>query len=147
MWSSGQSSWVQIKRSRVRFPALDLGTLSLVSTIEELLGRNSSGPGVEIREYGSGDPLRRPCDTLSPQNLALTSPTSCGRSVGIVRLRTKATEFFCLMKSARVVETLLGRDDVSHWLKALHHGHVLNIIGIRAEAQLERLHVYMSSER
>jgi hypothetical protein len=25
--------------------------------------------------------------------LALTSPTSCGRSVGIVRLRTTATEF------------------------------------------------------
>ena len=29
---------------------------------------------------------------LYPQKLALTSPTSGGRSVGIVRLRTKATE-------------------------------------------------------
>jgi len=28
-----------------------------------------------------------------PQKLALTSPTSGGRSVGIVRVRTKATEF------------------------------------------------------
>jgi hypothetical protein len=32
--------------------------LSLVSTIEELLGRNSSGSGLENREYGHGDPLR-----------------------------------------------------------------------------------------
>jgi hypothetical protein len=31
--------------------------------------------------------------TLYPQKLALTSPTSGGRSVGIVRSRTKATEF------------------------------------------------------
>jgi len=30
---------------------------------------------------------------LYPQKLALTSPTSGGRSVGIVRMRTKATEF------------------------------------------------------
>ena len=33
---------------------------------------------------------------LYPQKLALTSPTGGGRSVGIVRSRTKATEFsFC----------------------------------------------------
>ena len=30
---------------------------------------------------------------LSPQKLALTSPTGGGRSVGIVRVRAKATEF------------------------------------------------------
>ena len=30
---------------------------------------------------------------LHPQKLALTSPTGGGRSVGIVRARTKATEF------------------------------------------------------
>ena len=30
---------------------------------------------------------------LYPQKLALTSPTAGGRSVGIVRVRTKATEF------------------------------------------------------
>jgi len=33
---------------------------------------------------------------LYPQKLALTSPTGGGRSVGIVRKRTKATEFVCL---------------------------------------------------
>jgi len=31
---------------------------------------------------------------LYPQKLALTSPTGGGRSVGIVRVRAKATEFF-----------------------------------------------------
>jgi hypothetical protein len=52
--------------------------------------------GLENREYGRGDPLRWPRDTLYPQKLPLTSPTSGGRSVGIVRLRTKATEFVIL---------------------------------------------------
>jgi hypothetical protein len=40
-----------------------------------------------------GNPLRWPRDTLYLQRLALNSPTSGGRSVGIVRSRTKATEF------------------------------------------------------
>jgi len=31
--------------------------------------------------------------SLYPQKLALTSPTGGGRSVGIVRVRTEATEF------------------------------------------------------
>jgi hypothetical protein len=34
---------------------------------------------------GRGDSLRWPRDTLYPLNWALTSPTSGGRSVGIVR--------------------------------------------------------------
>jgi hypothetical protein len=37
---------------------LKRGLLGLVSTVEELLGRNSSGSSIEIREYGRGDPLR-----------------------------------------------------------------------------------------
>jgi hypothetical protein len=74
---------------------LERGPLSLVSTTEELLGRNSSGSGLESREYGRRDPSRWPRGTLYPQKkLALTSLTSDGLSVGIVRLRTKATEFF-----------------------------------------------------
>jgi hypothetical protein len=65
--SSGQSSWLPIQMSRVLFPALPdflrssgsgTGPLSLVSTTEELLGRTSSGSGLENREYGPGDPLR-----------------------------------------------------------------------------------------
>jgi hypothetical protein len=37
--------------------------------------------------------LRWPRNPLYPQKLVLTSPTSGGHSVGIVRLRTTATEF------------------------------------------------------
>jgi hypothetical protein len=68
-----------------------------VSTTEELLGRKSSGSGLEKREYGSRDPLRSPRNILYPQKLALTSLKSGGRSVGIVRSRSKATEFVCFV--------------------------------------------------
>jgi hypothetical protein len=96
LWSSGQSSWLQIRRSQVRFPGttrkkvvgLGRGPLSLVSSIEELLGGNSSGSGLESRDYDRRDPLRY------LQKLVLTSPISDGRSVGIVRSRTKATWVF-----------------------------------------------------
>jgi hypothetical protein len=37
---------------------LERGPFTLVNTIEELLGRKSSGFGIENREYGLGDPLR-----------------------------------------------------------------------------------------
>jgi hypothetical protein len=49
-------------------------------------------PGLENPKYGRGDPLRSPRDTLYPQKLTLTPPTRGGRSVGMVRSRTKATE-------------------------------------------------------
>jgi hypothetical protein len=62
---------------------LERGPLSLVSTTEELLDRNSSGSCLENREYGHRDPSRWPRGTLYPQKLAITSPTSGGRSVGI----------------------------------------------------------------
>jgi hypothetical protein len=67
---------------------LELGPLSLVNTTEELLGRKSSGSGLETREYG-----RWITPPLHPQKLALTSPKSGARSVGVVRSRTQATEF------------------------------------------------------
>jgi hypothetical protein len=73
---------------------LERGPLSLVSTIEELLEKKkSSGSGLEIQEYSRRDPLRRPRDIpLSAEKkkkekkLGLNSPTSGGRSVGIVFL-------------------------------------------------------------
>jgi hypothetical protein len=66
---------VNVGNKWVRFPGttkkkvvgLERGPLSLVSTTEEL---------------------------LDPQKLAITSPTSGGRSVGIVRSRTQTMEFF-----------------------------------------------------
>jgi hypothetical protein len=47
------------------------------------VGIHCPSSGLEVREYGHKD----------PHKLALTSPTSGGRSVGIVRSRTRATEF------------------------------------------------------
>jgi hypothetical protein len=47
---------------------------------------------LENREYGRRDQSRWPNGILYPQKLALTSPTSCGSSVGIVGSRTQATE-------------------------------------------------------
>jgi hypothetical protein len=99
--SSGQSFWLQIQRSGFdswryqmfwEVVGLERGPLSLVNTTEELLERKSSGSCLERREYDRRDPLRWPRGTLHPQKLALTSLTSGGRSVGIVRSRTKATE-------------------------------------------------------
>jgi hypothetical protein len=66
---------------------------SLVSTIEELLERKSSGSGVENRNYCRRDPSHSPRGALHPQKLALSSLTSGGRYVGIVPSRTHATKF------------------------------------------------------
>jgi hypothetical protein len=63
------------------------------SSYLHMLRRKISGSCLDSREYGHRDPSRWPRDTLYPQKLALTSPTSGGRSVGIVRSRTHATEF------------------------------------------------------
>jgi hypothetical protein len=75
---------------------LERGPLSLVSTTEELLGSKCSGSGLEFREYGLGI---RHADHVVPsicKKLALTSVTNGGRAVGIIRLRTAATEVFYL---------------------------------------------------
>jgi hypothetical protein len=69
---------------------LERGTLSLVSTIEELLGRKISVSGVKNREYGRRDPLCWPCNTLYPQTLGQTS-----RQAAVARgLRPQS--LFCL---------------------------------------------------
>jgi hypothetical protein len=77
----------------------------LKSYLEEII----AAPGLENREYGRGDPLRRPRDILYPQKLALTSPTCGGRSVGIVLLRTKTMEdyfgvwyYMCMSEELKV---------------------------------------------
>jgi hypothetical protein len=69
---------------------LERGPLSLVSTTEELLEIKSNGSVYKIEITAVGDPPRLARGTLYPQPLALTSTTSGGRSVGIVRSRTKA---------------------------------------------------------
>jgi hypothetical protein len=70
---------------------LERGPLSLLRTTEELLEGKVAGPVKKTEINDRGDPLRWPRDILYPQKLVLTSPTSGGRSIGIVRSRTKAT--------------------------------------------------------
>jgi hypothetical protein len=65
-----------------------------MSTIEELIERKSSGSGLENRDYGRKGLTTDYATNLYPQKLALTSPTSDGVSVRIVRSRTKATQLF-----------------------------------------------------
>jgi hypothetical protein len=102
LWSSGQSSWLQSQRSGFDFQryqifwevvGLERGPLSLVSKIEELLVRKSSGSGLKNRKHGLRDPSPWPRGILYSEKLAVTSLTSGGRSVAIVRSRTDATEF------------------------------------------------------
>jgi hypothetical protein len=68
---------------------LKWGSLSLVRIIEELLERKSSCSGQENRINDRGGSVALTTRHLYPQKLALTLPTSGGRSVGIVRLWTK----------------------------------------------------------
>jgi hypothetical protein len=106
LWPSAQSSWLQIQRSGFdsqlyqifwEVMGLERGPLSLVSTIEELIERKSSCSSLENREYGRKDLLCWPRSTLYSQKLALSSPKSGGRSVGIIRSPTQATEFVFLV--------------------------------------------------
>jgi hypothetical protein len=101
-WSSGQSSWLQIQSSGFdsrcyqifwQVVGLERGSLSFVSTIEELIERKRDGFSLENPGYGRRDPPRWLRDTLYPQQLVLTSLTSAGRSIGIVCSRTEATVF------------------------------------------------------
>jgi hypothetical protein len=67
LWSSGQSSWLQIQRSGFDYRlyqifwevvGLKRGPLSLVSTIEELPEKKSSGSKSKNWDYGLADPPR-----------------------------------------------------------------------------------------
>jgi hypothetical protein len=103
MWPTGQSSWLQIQRLEFdsrrynifwEVVGLERSPLSLASTTEELLERKSSCSVLENLKYGRRDRSRWPRGTLYPQKLTLTSPSSRGRSVGIVCSRIQVTEFF-----------------------------------------------------
>jgi hypothetical protein len=102
LWSSGQSSWLQIRRpgfdsrhyqNKNKVVGLERGPLSLVSTTEELLDRNVAAPVWKTENTVVGI---HHADQVAPfirKKLAITSPTSGGRSVGIVRSRTQTMEF------------------------------------------------------
>jgi hypothetical protein len=67
LWSSGQSSWLQVQRSVFDFRryqifweviGLERDPLILMGTIEELLERKSTVSSLENREYPRRDPRR-----------------------------------------------------------------------------------------
>jgi hypothetical protein len=79
--------------TRKKVVGLERGPLSLVSTIEELLDRKVAAHIYKTENMAVGI---RHADHVAPsirKMLAITSPTSGGRSVGIVRSRTQTMEF------------------------------------------------------
>jgi hypothetical protein len=123
LWSSGQSSWLQIQRSRFysrryqifwKVVGVERDPLSLLSTIEELLERKSRDSGLESREYVRRNSSLWPRGNLYPQKLALSSSTRCGRLVCIVHSRTQATEsvFVCFAPKCCIVFPLSLASDL-----------------------------------
>jgi hypothetical protein len=86
--------------------SLEPGPLSLVNTTEELRGRENSGSGLENKNTAVGICCADHATPSIRKKLALASPTSGGRSVDIVRPRTKTTEFvlFCFLWFQRLSE-------------------------------------------
>jgi hypothetical protein len=101
LWSSGQRSWMQIQRagfdSRQCQISRDVVCLERGALIIEYnwgdTWKKNCGFGLQNRDCGRVDPSRWPRGILYPQRLTLPSPTSGGRSVGIVRSWTQAMEF------------------------------------------------------
>jgi hypothetical protein len=103
LWSSDQSSWLQIQRSGFdsrryqifwEVVGLERDPLSLMIQLRSFLEEKVAAPVKKTKVTAVGYPSRWPRVTLYPQKLALTLPTSGGSSVSIVLSRTQATEFF-----------------------------------------------------
>jgi hypothetical protein len=72
---------------------IERGPLNLLSTTEELVDRKVAAPVYKIENTAV---WIRHADHVAPsirKKLAITSPTSGSRSVGIVRSRTQTKEF------------------------------------------------------
>jgi hypothetical protein len=101
LWSSGQSSWLQIQRPgfdsqhyQKKISGFGTGCTQPREYNWGATWHKSSSSCLENRKYGRRDPSRWPRGTLYPQKLAITSPTSGGLSVGVVLSRSQAMEFF-----------------------------------------------------
>jgi hypothetical protein len=68
-----------------------------VSTTEELLDRKVAAPVYKTENTAVGISHADHVAPFIPKKLAITSPTSGGRSIDIVRSRTQTMEFFLLL--------------------------------------------------
>jgi hypothetical protein len=121
---SGQSSWLQLQRSGFdsrryhifwEVVGLEQGPLSLMSTTEEPVERNSSGSGLENRGYGRrGSTSLTTEKLLYPEKLTLASPTNgladfghglCFFCFFITLLYVIHTGIFCCVKYKSVFYT------------------------------------------
>jgi hypothetical protein len=84
---------------------LERGPLTLVSTVEELLERKRSGPGLDNQDYGRRN--LRALTTRHPLSaeVFLTSQTSGIRSVGIVRSPNRAKELFIIKPNMNTAQS------------------------------------------
>jgi hypothetical protein len=87
---------------------LERGPLSLVSTTEEVLEEIVAVPVHKTKITAVGISRADHTTTLFPLKLVLTSETNSGRSVGIVRSRTKATGLLIKIKSKAIPVTVSG---------------------------------------
>jgi hypothetical protein len=74
---------------------LERGPLSLVNNFRSYLNEKVAAPGLESRKLRSeGFVALTTQHPLSAKKLALASLTGGDRSIGIIRWRTKTTEYF-----------------------------------------------------
>jgi hypothetical protein len=86
------------RTTRKKVVILERSPHSLVNTTEELLDRKVAAPVYKTENMAVGI---RHTDHVAPcirKKLAITSPTSGGRSVGIVRSRTQTMEFSLVLQ-------------------------------------------------
>jgi hypothetical protein len=102
LWSSGQSSWLQIQRSgfdsrryQIFWEVVGLERVHSASWVQlrSYLEEKVAAPVYKTENTAVGIRHADYETSLYPQKLALTSPTNGGRSVSIIRSRTQATEF------------------------------------------------------
>jgi hypothetical protein len=90
---------------------------------------------------GLGDSLRWPRDTFYSLKLALTSPTSGGRSVGIVRWRTKAPEFVLFFNYTHLQNTVFfDTTDLPVIYRMMASETDLKVVWVCRDTEYVRLH-------